>query len=307
MIIIMNKYFLVLLLTIFIVSCESSKNNTNKPTNNATKDTVIAVRDTVRIYLNHMLNTDVVRFEQRLLDSMYFSNELLSLQKQSTKKGFNNNRNHWVDNEFVDKPSFKIETIERIQDSTIYADITIRNGESKFSEKMVLILENASWKVDDFVHETYSYKANIRKSLNLPTPLKGTLSDFSVKYNQDEEDDHFDEEEIIDRTYGHICLMKKGKIISNIKIPDMDRNAEFEFGGIENTYMGFNIYFNYGHDHLRCYKILVFEFDRNQFFLRKIIKYGTIVVEGGFDLEKTIKVLEKPLSFDMVNIGDFVG
>ena len=222
MIIIMNKYFLVLLLTIFIVSCESSKNNTNKPTNNATKDTVIAVRDTVRIYLNRMLNTDVVRFEQRLLDSMYFSNELLSLQKQSTKKGFNNNRNHWVDNEFVDKPSFKIETIERIQDSTIYADITIRNGESKFSEKMVLILENASWKVDDFVHETYSYKANIRKSLNLPTPLKGTLSDFSVKYNQDEEDDHFDEEEIIDRTYGHICLMKKGKIISKIKIPDMD-------------------------------------------------------------------------------------
>ncbi|MBQ1677434.1 MAG: hypothetical protein II065_08455, partial [Bacteroidaceae bacterium] len=66
----MNKYFLVLLLTIFIVSCESSKNNTNKPTNNATKDTVIAVRDTVRIYLNRMLNTDVVRFEQRLLDSM---------------------------------------------------------------------------------------------------------------------------------------------------------------------------------------------------------------------------------------------
>ena len=56
MIIIMNKYFLVLLLTIFIVSCESSKNNTNKPTNNATKDTVIAVRDTVRIYLNRMLN-----------------------------------------------------------------------------------------------------------------------------------------------------------------------------------------------------------------------------------------------------------
>ena len=49
--IIMNKYFLVLLLTIFIVSCESSKNNTNKPTNNATKDTVIAVRDTVRISL----------------------------------------------------------------------------------------------------------------------------------------------------------------------------------------------------------------------------------------------------------------
>ena len=137
----MNKYFLVLLLTIFIVSCESSKNNTNKPTNNATKDTVIAVRDTVRIYLNRMLNTDVVRFEQRLLDSMYFSNELLSLQKQSTKKGFNNNRNHWVDNEFVDKPSFKIETIERIQDSTIYADITIRNGESKFSEKMVLSSE----------------------------------------------------------------------------------------------------------------------------------------------------------------------
>lgn len=68
----MNKYFLILLLTIFIVSCESSKNNTNKPTNNATKDTVIAVRDTVRIYLNRMLNTDVVRFEQRLLDSMYY-------------------------------------------------------------------------------------------------------------------------------------------------------------------------------------------------------------------------------------------
>ena len=57
----MNKYFLVLLLTIFIVSCESSKNNTNKPTNNATKDTVIAVRDTVRIYLNRMLNRGCVK------------------------------------------------------------------------------------------------------------------------------------------------------------------------------------------------------------------------------------------------------
>lgn len=303
----MNKYFLVLLLTIFIVSCESSKNNTNKPTNNVTKDTVITVRDTVQNYLNRMLNTDVVRFEQRLLDSMYFSNELLSLQKQSTKKGFNNNWNHWVDDEFVDKPFFKIESIEKGQDNTIYADITIRNGECKISKKMVLIFENASWKVDDFVYEDCSFKANIRKDLNLPTPLKGTLSDYSIKYNQEEEDNHYDDEEITDRTYGHICLMKKGKVISKIKIPDMDRNANFEFECIENTYRGFNLYFSYGHDHLRCYKILVFEFDRNQFFLRKIIKYGTIVVEGGFDLEKTIKVLEKPLSFDKVNIGDFVG
>ena len=40
----------------------------------------------------------------------------------------------------------------------------------------------------------------------------------------------------------------------------MDRNAEFEFDGIENTYKGFNLYFHYGHDHLRCSKILVFEF-----------------------------------------------
>lgn len=302
----MKKFFIVLLLTVFLVSCNFSRNKTDNMANDATKDIIIAERDTVWGYLNHMLNTDVVRFEQHLLDSMYFSNELLSLQIQGNNNGLNNNWNHWVDDEFVNKPTFKIESIEKGQDNTIYADITIRNGECKISEKIVLVLENASWKVDDFVHETYSYKANIRKCLNLPTPLKGTLSDYSIKYNIDEEDDHFDEEEIVDRTYGHICLIKKGSTISKIRIPDMDRNAEFEVEGIENTYMGFNIYFRYGHDHLRCSKILVFKFSKNAFFLTTVIKYGTIETEDGFDTKRTVENIDKPIHFDKVNIGDYV-
>lgn len=302
----MNKFLIVLLLTVFIVSCNSSRSNTGNTANDVTKDTLIAERDTVWDYLNHMLNTDVGRFDQHLLDSMYFSEELLSLQKQRSENGFNNNWNHWVDDEFVNKPSFKIGSIEKGIANTIYADITILNGEDKTSEKIVLVLENASWKVDDFVYETYSYKASTRKGLDLPTPLKGTLSDYSVKYNQDEENTHFDEEEITDRTYGHICLMKNGKTISKIKIPDMDRNAEFEFDGIENTYKGFNLYFHYGHDHLRCSKILVFEFYKNTFLLTTIIKYGTIEVPEGFDTEKTVKNIDRPIPFDKVNLGDFV-
>ncbi|MBO4597625.1 MAG: hypothetical protein J5676_07070 [Bacteroidaceae bacterium] len=301
----MTKYFLILLLAISVVSCESSR-NTNKPTNNAAKDTGIAERDTIRNYLNRMLNTDVARLEQRVLDSMYFSNELLSLQEQCTKKCFNKDWNHWVDNEIVDKTSFKIGTIERKQDNTIYADITTQNKGYETSEKIILVLEDASWKVDDLVFEDYSYKANLRKYLNLPTPLKGALSDYSIKYNREEEDNHVDAEEIVDRTYGHICLMKKGKVISKIKIPDMDRNAEFEFECIENTYMGFNLYFRYGHNHLRSSNILVFKFDKNQFLLKKIIRYDTIVVEDGFDTEKTVKILEKPLPFDKVNLVDYL-
>ena len=89
----MKNFFIVLLLTVFLVSCNFYRNKTDNMANDATKDIIIAERDTVWGYLNHMLNTDVVRFEQHLLDSMYFSNELLSLQIQGNNNGLNNN---WI-------------------------------------------------------------------------------------------------------------------------------------------------------------------------------------------------------------------
>ena len=89
----MKNFFIVLLLTVFLVSCNFYRNKTDNMANDATKDIIIAERDTVWGYLNHMLNTDAVRFEQHLLDSMYFSKELLSLQIQGNNNGLNNN---WI-------------------------------------------------------------------------------------------------------------------------------------------------------------------------------------------------------------------
>ena len=232
-----------------------------------------------------------------VLDSLYFSSEFYSLEKEYNKSYPDSYYNHWICDDFAYYPSFKIGKFTQLSDTTATVDIKVSNGESKSEYQLVMLLENGKWKVDDFVYNAYSDDASSNKSglrdlLGLETHLRGSLSEYSLKFWEKPEDEH----------EGAINLYKNKTLVSQ-NIVSVGENIYSQV--IADTKEGFKIIYCCGHNKYYYENVFLFKYQKGQFYLYKIIRYNSFEVEDGFDFKRTEEILETPILFQNVDFEKY--
>jgi hypothetical protein len=162
----------------------------------------------------------------------------------------------------------------------------------------VLLLENGKWKVDDFIYnpskdDASSIKSGLRNQLGLETPLRGSLSEYSLKFWENPENEH----------EGAINLYKnKALVYQNIITICGTSNLD----AIVDTKEGFKILYDWGHNKYFGNTVFLFKYMKGDFYLYMIIRYRSFEVADGFDYKRTEEKLKTPILFQDVFINDYL-
>lgn len=284
-------YFYIIFITA-ICSCKSRVGNDTAVAGVVQqKDSVNAV-DTLYDFVSKIYKHNFMKTKPEVLDSLYLSSEFYSLTKKY-KEYWPYTNNHWIYDEFAYNPSFKIGKIKQLSDSISTVDVKVSNGDSKSEYQLLMLLEDNKWKVDDFVHELSTEKAIIRNQLGLEIPLRGSMSEYSLKFCEFAEETH----------EGAFYLYKNKKLVSK-NIVEVGGNKSFD--GIADTKDGFNIFYSWGHNKYRGDTVLLFKYLKGQFYLYKIIRYYYTEMEEGYDEKRTEDNLETPILFKDVDFEKYL-
>ena len=284
-------YFYIIFITA-ICSCKSRVGNDTAVAGVVQqKDSVNAV-DTLYDFVSKIYKHNFMKTKPEVLDSLYLSSEFYSLKKKY-KEYWPYTNNHWIDDEFAYSPSFKIGKITQLSDSISTVDIKVSNGNGKSEYQLVMLLEENKWKVDDFVHELSTEKAIIRNQLGLEIPLRGSMSEYSLKFCEFAEETH----------EGAFYLYKNKKLVSK-NIVEVGGNKSFD--GIADTKEGFNIFYSWGHNKYMGDTVLLFKYLKGQFYLYKVIRYYYTEMEEGYDEKRTEEKLKTPILFKDVDFEKYL-
>ena len=287
----MRYLYLCIIFITAICSCKSRVNDTAVVDVVPLKDSVNAA-DTLYDFVSMIYKHNFMKSKPEVLDSLYLSSEFYSLKKKY-KEYWPYTNNHWIDDEFAYYPSFKIGKITQLSDSISTVDIKVSNRDSKSEYQLVMLLENGKWKVDDFVHELSTEKAIIRNQLGLETPLRGSMSEYSLKFCESAEEEH----------EGAINLYKNKTIVSR-NIVEVGGNKSFD--GIVDTKDGFNVFYSWGHNKYMGDTVLLFKYLKGQFYLYKVIRYYYTEMEEGYDEKRAEENLETPILFQDVDFEKYL-
>ena len=255
-------------------------------------DTVNAT-DTLYDFVSKIYKHDFMKTKPEVLDSLYLSSELYSLEKRCDELDSDTHYNHWIDDEFAYNPSFKIGKIKQLSDSISTVDVKVSNGDSKSKYQLVMLLENGKWKVDDFVHEFSTEKTAIRNRLGLEIPLRGSMSEYSLKFCENPENEH---EAVIN--------LYENKTIVARNIVEVGGNKSFD--GIADTKEGFEISYDWGHNRYFGNTTFLFKYMKGDFYLYKVIRYRSFEVADGFDYKRTEENLKTPILFQDVEFEKYL-
>lgn len=284
-------YFYIIFITA-ICSCKSRVGNDTAVAGVVQqKDSVNAV-DTLYDFVSKIYKHNFMKTKPEVLDSLYLSSEFYSLKKKY-KEYWPYTNNHWIDDEFAYNPSFKIGKIKQLSDSISTVDVKVSNGDSKSEYQLLMLLEDNKWKVDDFVHELSTEKAIIRNQLGLEIPLRGSMSEYSLKFCEFAEETH----------EGAFYLYKNKKLVSK-NIVEVGGNKSFD--GIAETKDGFNIFYSWGHNKYMGDTVLLFKYLKGQFYLYKVIRYYYTEMEEGYDEKRTEEKLKTPILFKDVDFEKYL-
>lgn len=284
-------YFYIIFITA-ICSCKSRVGNDTAVAGVVQqKDSVNAV-DTLYDFVSKIYKHNFMKTKPEVLDSLYLSSEFYSLTKKY-KEYWPYTNNHWIYDEFAYNPSFKIGKIKQLSDSISTVDVKVSNGDSKSEYQLLMLLEDNKWKVDDFVHELSTEKAIIRNQLGLEIPLRGSMSEYSLKFCEFAEETH----------EGAFYLYKNKKLVSK-NIVEVGGNKSFD--GIAETKDGFNIFYSWGHNKYMGDTVLLFKYLKGQFYLYKVIRYYYTEIEEGYDEKRTEEKLKTPILFKDVDFEKYL-
>lgn len=284
-------YFYIIFITA-ICSCKSRVGNDTAVAGVVQqKDSVNAV-DTLYDFVSKIYKHNFMKTKPEVLDSLYLSSEFYSLTKKY-KEYWPYTNNHWIYDEFAYNPSFKIGKIKQLSDSISTVDVKVSNGDSKSEYQLLMLLEDNKWKVDDFVHELSTEKAIIRNQLGLEIPLRGSMSEYSLKFCEFAEETH----------EGAFYLYKNKKLVSK-NIVEVGGNKSFD--GIAETKDGFNIFYSWGHNKYMGDTVLLFKYLKGQFYLYKVIRYYYTEMEEGYDEKRTEEKLKTPILFKDVDFEKYL-
>ena len=239
--------------------------------------------DTLYSFVSKIYKHNFMKTKSEVLDSLYLSSELYSYSEGEPDP--DSYYNHWINGEYAYYPSFKIGKITQLSDTTSLVDIKVSNGDSQSEYQLVMLLENGKWKVDDFVTETSTLKYAAKTHRELKIPLRGSLSEYSLKYCENPEDEH----------EAAINLYRNKTVVSQ-NIVEVGGNIWLE--SISDTKEGFKIIYCWGHD---SRTIFLFKYLKENFYLYKIIRYSSFEVEEGYDYERTEENLDTPILFQDVD------
>ena len=282
------------ILTIFftaICSCKSKVSNSAVVNNVQQKDST-NVADTLYSFVSKIYKHNFMKTKAEVLDSLYLSSEFYSLKKKY-KEYWPYTRNHWINDKYAYYPSFKIGKITQLSDTTSLVGIKVSNGESQSEYQLEMLLENGKWKVDDFVTEFSTEKAIIRNQLGLEIPLRGTMSEYSLKFC-----------EFAEKTHEGAINLYKNKTIVSRNIVEVGGNKHLE--AVADTKDGFNILYSWGHNKYFGDTVFLFKYLKGQFYLYKIIRYSSFEVEEGYDYERTEEILDTPILFQDVDFEKYL-
>ncbi len=251
------------------------------------------VVDTLYDFVSKIYKHDFMKPKAEVLDSLYLSSELYYLEKKYKESDPDTYHNLWLCGDFAHNPSFKIGKITHLSDTTSTVGVYISNGDNQLGYQLHLLLENGKWKVDDFIYDTGTTKSSLRKELGLETPLRGSLSEYSLKFCENPENQH----------EAAINLYRKKTVVSQ-NIVDVGGNKTFE--GIADTKEGFNISYSWGHNKYFGNTIFLFKYLKGQFYLYKIIRYYSVEIEEGFEFKNMEKNLETPILFQDVDFEKYL-
>ncbi len=293
----MKSLYLLFIFFPIICGCNSNTRNSGIADKNQQKDSVNAA-DTLYDFVSKIYKHNFMKTKPEVLDSLYLSSELYAFRKEGYDSNPDTYYNHWICDDIAYYPSFKIGKITQLSDTTATVDISISNGNSRTGYQLVMFLENGKWKVDDFVYNAYSDDASSNKSglrdlLGLETHLRGSLSEYSLKFWEKLEDEH----------EGAINLYKNKTIVSQ-NLVSVGGNKTFE--GIDDTKEGFKIFYSWGHNKYFGNTIFLFKYQKGQFYLYKVIRYRSFEIEEGFDFKRTEEILETPILFQDVDIEKYL-
>ena len=288
----MKSLYLLFIFLPIICGCNSNTRNSDIADKNQQKDSVNAA-DTLYDFVSKIYKHNFMKTKPEVLDSLYLSSELYAFRKEGYDSNPDTYYNHWICDDIAYYPSFKIGKITQLSDTTATVDISISNGNSRTGYQLVMFLENGKWKVDDFVTETSTEKYAAKTQSGLEIPLRGSLSEYSLKFCENPENEH----------EGAINLYKNKTIVSQ-NLVSVGGNKTFE--GIDDTKEGFKIFYSWGHNKYFGNTIFLFKYQKGQFYLYKVIRYRSFEIEEGFDFKRTEEVLKTPILFKDVDIEKYL-
>ena len=260
--------------------------------NNVQQKDSTNVADTLYSFVSKIYKHNFMKTKAEVLDSLYLSSEFYSLKKKY-KEYWPYTDNHWINDKYAYYPSFKIGKITQLSDTTSLVDIKVSNRENKSEYQLEMLLENGKWKVDDFVYEFSTEKAIIRNQLGLEIPLRGSMSEYSLKYCEFAEETH----------EGAVNLYKNKTIVSR-NIVEVGGNKHLDL--IADTNDGFNISYSWGHNKYLGDTVFLFKYLKGQFYLYKTIRYYYTETEEGCDEKTTEEILDTPILFQDVDFENYL-
>lgn len=285
----MRPLYLCIIFIAAICSCKSKVNDTAVVDVVPLKDSVNAA-DTLYDFVSMIYKHNFMKTKAYVLDSLYLSSELFSYRKEGYESNPDAYYNHWIDDEYACNPSFEIGKITQLSDTTSTVDVKVVNGDSKSEYQLVMLLENGKWKVDDFVTETSTEKYNIKTQRGLEIPLRGSMSEYSLRFCEQTENEH----------EGTITLYKNKTMVSR-NIVNVGGNIYFE--AIADTKEGFKIIYCWGHN---SRTVFLFKYLKDNFYFYKVIRYSSFETEEGYDYKRTEENLETPILFQDVDFEKYL-
>jgi hypothetical protein len=181
-----------------------------------------------------------------------------------------------------------------INDSSLLWKTISEKGEIFIPDSVILKRECDSIKnaKEDSVTEPID-TSNVLPNDTSVVQLKGELSAYSVNWEETCE---------VGKSWGNISLMKNGKTISKINLPENVGQGHFYLNEVESTDKGFSFHIAYGHSRHFYEQTFVFEYINGDFYLTKTIDYRSFETEDGFDLKKSENKLKEPIPFSKMNI-----
>lgn len=285
-------YFYIIFITA-ICSCKSRVGDNTAVAGVVQQKDSVSAADTLYDFVSKIYKHNFMKTKAYVIDSLYLSSELFAFRKEGYESNPDSYDNHWINDEFAYYPSFKIGKITQLSDTTSTVDVKVVNGDSKSEYQLVMLLENGKWKVDDFVTETSTEKYAAKTQSGLEIPLRGSLSEYSLKFCENPENEH----------EAAINLYRNKTVISQ-NIVEVGGNKSFD--GIADTKEGFEILYDWGHNRYFGNTIFLFKYMKGDFYLYKIIRYRSFEVEDGFDYKRSEEVLKTPVLFKDVFINDYL-
>ena len=288
----MKYLYLLIIFFAAICSCKSKADNSCM-VNDVQQEDYVNAADTLHDFVSKIYKHNFMKTKAEVLDSLYLSSELYSLEKKYKESDSDTYHNLWLCGYSAYNPSFKIGKITNLSDTTSTVDVSISNGDNQLGYQLLLLLENGKWKVDDFIYDTGTTKSNLRNELGLETPLHGSMSEYSLKFSEFAEETH----------EGAFYLYKNKKLVSK-NIVEVGGNKSVN--GIAEAKDGFIIYYDWGHNKYYGNTIFLFKYLREQFYLYKIIRYYSVEIEEGFEFKNSEKNFDTPILFQDVEFDKYL-